>query len=492
MGVLIIGVASVTLFFEPAQAALLRLQWQDTSNTETGFKIERMSGGAYIEIASVAANVVTYSDSSLTEGATYCYRVRAFNAAGLSAPTNAACTSVPTSSGTPSSTPPPPSSSGSTAPPTAPTGMQWSDYLVSLKLRSTDNDSLGVMFRYQDERNYYRFSWFTEGRVRRLEKRVNGVFSIIAQDNVTYTSRQTYALQISARGSSLSVAIDGRIIFSVTDTSLSNGTIGLYAYHNAGSYFDDVHVQDFAGNTLLADDFNDGKFVGWSIIDDGTAAGPSIWSAIDGAFAQTGNLGSSGDDIGRLGTYALYTRGSWSDYRVTLKMRSSDDDRLGVMFRIQDVNNFYRLSWNKGTPGRFLWKRENGVYTLLAHDAVPYSTNQTHALEIVAQGNSLRVNIDGKAVFSLTDQTFPTGAVALYSSYNQGSYFDDVLVESLVNMTTLLWDDFNDGNLAGWKVFDEAGTNLGPSQWSVANGSLVQSTNIGSDAAGHPGTFLLY
>jgi hypothetical protein len=56
----------------------------------------------------------------------------------------------------------------------------------------------------------------------------------------------------------------------------------------------------------------------------------------------------------------------------------------------------------------------------------------------------------------------------------------------------LLWDDFSDGNLAGWKAFDDPGTISGPSSWSVDNGTLVQGSDIGSDAAGHPGTFLFY
>ncbi|MGH7854059.1 MAG: family 16 glycoside hydrolase [Candidatus Binatia bacterium] len=496
IGVLIFCATYIALASGPAHAATLRLSWQDNSSNETGFKIERMNGATYVQIASVAANVASYSDSNLTAGSTYCYRVRAFNAAGASAPTNAACTTAPTSSTSPSTgttsptpTSPPPTS---TSTPTAPTTPNWTDYLVSLKMRSADNDALGVMFRYQDDRNYYRFSWFAQGKNRRLEKRVNGVFSIIAQDAVAYTSGQTYALQISARGSALTVAVDGKTIFNVTDTSLSKGTIGLYAYHNTGSYFDDVHVQDYSGSTLLAADFNDGKFVGWSIINNGTVEGPSVWSVINGAFAQTGNLGSAGDDIGRLGTYALYTRGSWADYRFTAKLRSSDDDFIGVMFRVQDSNNYYRLMWERGTPGRRLWKRENGVFKLLAEDAVAYIPNQTYAVEVIAQGNSLKVNINGKAVFSLTDQSFPVGAVALYSSYNQGSYFDDVLVEDLITETVLLWDDFNDGNVAGWKAFDESGTNSGPSKWSVTNGAVVQSTNIGSDATGKPGTFLLY
>ena len=120
-------------------------------------------------------------------------------------------------------------------------------------------------------------------------------------------SVQTYALQISASGSSLRVSIDGKTIFNVSDASLRKGTVGLYSYFKSGSYFDDVRLQDFTGNILLANDFNDGKFTGWSIINNGLDEGPSVWSVINGAFAQTGNLGSNNANDGNLGTYALYT-----------------------------------------------------------------------------------------------------------------------------------------------------------------------------------------
>jgi hypothetical protein len=495
--VFLLAASALALAAGAADAVALRLNWQASSINEAGYKIERLNGSNYVEIASVAANVLSYSDTNLTAGASYCYRVRAFNTAGASGPSNAVCTNAPSA---PTVAAPAPGAPTGGPTPTAPSdsqpassGKQWSDYLVSLKMRSADNDALGVLFRYQDKDNYYRFSWFAEGRYRRLEKRVGGVFQVLAQDSVAYTTGQTYSLQISASGSSLKVAVDGQPIFSVTDNSFSRGGIALYSYYNAGSYFDDVQVHDaVTGNTLLAEDFNDGDHVGWTLVDEGNDAGPSAWSVVNGALAQTGNIGSTGGDNGRLGTYALYTRGNWTDYRVALKMRSSDDDRLGVMFRVQDRDNFYRLSWDRGSPGRKLWKRERGVFKLLAEDAVPYAINQTYGLEIIAQGNTLKITIDGTPVFSVTDQSFPVGAVALYSSYNQSSFFDDVLVEDLASKTTLLWDDFTDGNPAGWKAFDDPGTTSGPSQWSVANGTLVQSSNIGSDATGHPGTFLLY
>jgi hypothetical protein len=74
-------------------AANLRLRWVDTSTNEDGFLIERKASikGKFTQIAVVGANVSFYADTGLVEGVTYCYRVRAYNAAGASAYSNEAC-----------------------------------------------------------------------------------------------------------------------------------------------------------------------------------------------------------------------------------------------------------------------------------------------------------------------------------------------------------------------------------------------------------------
>jgi hypothetical protein len=86
-------------------AASLQVSWTDNSDDEDGFSIERKldTNGTYVVIATVGPNVTSYSDSSLANSTTYCYRVNAFNSAGNSAYTDEAC-------GTPSATTPPPTS----------------------------------------------------------------------------------------------------------------------------------------------------------------------------------------------------------------------------------------------------------------------------------------------------------------------------------------------------------------------------------------------
>jgi hypothetical protein len=68
-----------------AGGAQLTLSWVDTSNVEAGYKIERaLACGTFTQVAIVGANVTRYVDSGLADSTLYCYRLRAYNAAGHS------------------------------------------------------------------------------------------------------------------------------------------------------------------------------------------------------------------------------------------------------------------------------------------------------------------------------------------------------------------------------------------------------------------------
>jgi hypothetical protein len=68
----------------------VNLSWEDNSFGESGFKIERKtgSGGTYTQIATVDADVLSYSNIGLTGSTTYYYRVRAYNSGGDSTYSN--------------------------------------------------------------------------------------------------------------------------------------------------------------------------------------------------------------------------------------------------------------------------------------------------------------------------------------------------------------------------------------------------------------------
>src|SRR5207249_3607532 len=83
--------ANLTAF--TMSAAAVNLAWTDNSSNETSFRIERStSGGMFNEIGSVGADVTAFSDTGLTAGTQYAYRVRAANVDGTSAYSNVAST----------------------------------------------------------------------------------------------------------------------------------------------------------------------------------------------------------------------------------------------------------------------------------------------------------------------------------------------------------------------------------------------------------------
>ena len=73
----------------PRLSRRVNLRWTDTSSRETGFRIERSANGTtFGQIATVGRNVTTYSNTNLTAGTRYWYRVRAYNSTGTSPPSN--------------------------------------------------------------------------------------------------------------------------------------------------------------------------------------------------------------------------------------------------------------------------------------------------------------------------------------------------------------------------------------------------------------------
>ena len=126
-------------------------------------------------------------------------------------------------------------------------------------MTSQDNDAIGVMFRRQDDDNYYRFSWDNERGYRRLVKRENGNFTVLAEDTLAYTIGVTYELEIRILNiSSTTASIVVNIWFTdangirqqlaniaaIDNNPIMQGTIGLYSWANSGSVFDDIMVED--------------------------------------------------------------------------------------------------------------------------------------------------------------------------------------------------------------------------------------------------------
>jgi hypothetical protein len=84
--------APANLTATAVSSSQINLTWAD-SDSETGFRIERCTGAGctnFAQIATVGANVTSYSNTGLAASTSYSYRVRAYNAAGDSGYSNTA------------------------------------------------------------------------------------------------------------------------------------------------------------------------------------------------------------------------------------------------------------------------------------------------------------------------------------------------------------------------------------------------------------------
>jgi hypothetical protein len=96
------------------------LAWQDKSNNETSFRIERKTTGSFAEIANVGAGVTTYTATGLSPNTAYSFRVRARANSTNSGYSNTATATTP-------GTPTPPSQLRTTSTTASSVTIAWND-----------------------------------------------------------------------------------------------------------------------------------------------------------------------------------------------------------------------------------------------------------------------------------------------------------------------------------------------------------------------------
>ena len=100
--------APTSLAASAVSSSQINLTWVDTNSNETGYLVERSlsSSSGFVQIASLAANTQSYSNTGLAAATTYYYQVRATHSGAFSPYSNVA--SARTLSSAPTATPPPP------------------------------------------------------------------------------------------------------------------------------------------------------------------------------------------------------------------------------------------------------------------------------------------------------------------------------------------------------------------------------------------------
>lgn len=380
-------------------------------------------------------------------------------------------------------------------------GSDWRDVEISLELRSDDNDAIGIMFRYQDGDNYYRFSMDRERRYRRLIKKVGGSVSILWQDGEPFKVGQKYVVVLRAVGGELRASLDGVLLFTVYDNDLTRGRIGFYCWANRGARFEHVEVRrpPREAGALLRDHFSAGHLHGWRVWDEGDIDRPSDWRIVGGALRQLSNIYASPDDratLSKLGTQMLAGDPAWADVVFSSRLQSSGG-AIGLLFRYGDANNYYRFSMDREHGYRRLVKNVGGTFTALWEDDAVYEAGRNYEFTVAASGDRLLGYLDGVRMFAVEDGALAAGQIGLYCWKNASAQFSQVRVfpADVMFDDWLLDEPFDVLSPARWMFVDE-GDGEGPSHWEVSGGELRQTSrvhggDVGPSVPDKPGTYAL-
>jgi hypothetical protein len=127
----------------------------------------------------------------------------------------------------------------------------------------------------------------------------------------------------------------------------------------------------------------------------------------------------------RLGT-AVYT-----DLTATVRFKSvsgKDDQAAGIIFRVQDKDNYYIARANALEDNVILFRYASGKRSTLREGSVKVSSGEWQELKVEVEGNRFRAFLNGRQVVEATDDAYPAGGVGLWTKADSVTRFDDFRV----------------------------------------------------------------
>jgi hypothetical protein len=193
----------------------------------------------------------------------------------------------------------------------------------------------------------------------------------------------------------------------------------------------------------------------WRPVDQGLIGAPSYWIETDvdadgkryesgAVLEQTKNIfspSSASDPFA--GTFLEYigpVSTSLADYNLYVALNAAVDGMVGVMFRIQDSNNYYRFVWSNGNDPsgssagtiQELQVVANGSWRSIAtaQRPSPLPLGDFVSLEVRCDGSRIQIRLNGITAIDTQDHTFSSGTWALYNARCPGVRYANVLVTS--------------------------------------------------------------
>ncbi|MCK9280661.1 MAG: metallophosphoesterase [Melioribacteraceae bacterium] len=120
----------------------------------------------------------------------------------------------------------------------------WENITIETNFIYTDDDFMGIIFRYQDENNYCRLLISFKEKIILLNKKVDGKNIEIARKENSPLSSAKFNSIISLHEDSIKIWLNNEEVFLVSDGQFKSGKVGFTSLGNLASFFDDITVYE--------------------------------------------------------------------------------------------------------------------------------------------------------------------------------------------------------------------------------------------------------
>jgi hypothetical protein len=332
------------------------------------------------------------------------------------------------------------------------------------------NNEFGVLFRYQDDDNFYSYSISSDGYYR-LDRKLAGEWSSLVawtESSAINTGEQSFNLMgLLAEGAQISLLVNETLLTSIVDDTFAAGgiapTAGSYDEGGVEIAYDDLTVWRIdeenriaeSGRVLDSPPATTPTFETVSVelerIEATRAAAPIFSDRFrrDEGVWLTGQFDNMSATVRSGGLHLEVTAPQlvgWSsadfdanDFLLEVDASIDDPDlpgQVGVFFRKVDDGNYYYFAIEQG--GNFgLWKKADNAWSTLIDwtPSAEIAGDAVNRLGVWAEGDTIALFVNDQPLAQVTDDAFASGVIAVaagtFDEPELTAVFDDVEVWGL-------------------------------------------------------------
>ena len=178
---------------------------------------------------------------------------------------------------------------------------------------------------------------------------------------------------------------------------------------------------------------------GWKVDATNTKGDLATWRVVKDTTSPSGDhvlaLTTSGYTQGQTYNICWTDAVSFLDGEIEVRFKSVTgevDQGGGVVWRVQDVANYYIARFNPLENNFRVYKVDDGKRSQLASADVEAPAGEWHTIRITHKGSQIRCYLNGKLHLDVKDETFSKiGPVGLWTKADAVTSFDDFAYQEI-------------------------------------------------------------